>query len=75
MVEVLEIKVGNVVSKAEISNQRNYVGGVGSESLGKGNNARYSTFAEIFLEKPIDVQAGLTCTSCTWRGVSTIDDW
>ncbi|MBI5804147.1 hypothetical protein HY450_02795 [Candidatus Pacearchaeota archaeon] len=35
----------------------------------------YSTFAEMYLEKPIDVQAGLTCTSCTWRGVSTIDDW
>lgn len=35
----------------------------------------YSTFAEMYLEKPVDVQMGITCTVCTWRGVPTIDDW
>ncbi len=35
----------------------------------------YSTFAEMYLEKPLDLQMGITPTVCTWRGVPTVDDW
>jgi hypothetical protein len=39
----------------------------------KNSAASYSTFAEMYLEKPaID---GVTCSMCTWRKIPTIDDW
>jgi len=38
-------------------------------------SAAYSTFAEMYLEKPANVLYGISCTLCTWRGVPTIDDW
>jgi hypothetical protein len=39
---------------------------------------RYSAFAEMFLEEPVTVlsdQTLLTITTCTFRGIVTIDDW
>lgn len=75
MVEVLERKVGNVISSDKVFSQRKYVEKIGSNRGGKNNNAKYSTFAEIYLEKPVGVRAGPTCTMCTWRGIPTIDDW
>ncbi|MEK6912589.1 MAG: hypothetical protein AABX26_01375 [Nanoarchaeota archaeon] len=43
-----------------------------------GNATRdtgYSTFAEMYLEKPTEMRVGLTASVCTWRGIPTIDDW
>ena len=47
------------------------------ECLGEGalKDTDYSTFAEMYLEKPVDVQAGFSVTVCTWRGIPTVDDW
>ena len=37
---------------------------------------QYTTFAEMYLERPVDTQtAKASCTVCTWRGIPTIDDW
>lgn len=39
-------------------------------------NKNYSTFAEMYLERPADPQGSIfTCTVCTWKNVPTIDDW
>ena len=68
MVEVLEKTVERIDSVG-VSEKRDYL------SKGVSYDQSCSTFAEMYLEKPVDVQAGLTCTVCTWRGVPTIDDW
>lgn len=68
MVEVLE-KTAERSGSVGISEKRDYLNK--SVSHDKG----YSTFAEMYLEKPVDVQARITCTICTWRGIPTIDDW
>ena len=68
MVEVLE-KTAERSSSVGVPEKRDYLG------KGVSYNKGYSTFAEMYLEKPEDIQAGLTCTVCTWRGIPTIDDW
>jgi len=75
MVEVLE-RIAEKSGSASASKRNDYLGS--GEYLGKGapKDTGYSTFAEMYLEKPIAVQAAkITCTVCTWRGVPTIDDW
>ncbi len=74
MVEVLERiaeKSGSVsASKGdEYLRGRDYLGG------GAPRDRGYSAFAEMYLEKPVEVQAGFTVTICTWRGIPTVDDW
>ena len=74
MVEVLERiaeKNGSVspFENRDYSEGRAYAGKSVSKDIG------YSTFAEMYLEKPVEVQAGFSVTVCTWRGVPTIDDW
>lgn len=61
---MLERKAGNILSASEVSGQREYA-----------KKCSYSAFAEMYLEKQTDVQAGITCSICTWRGIPTIDDW
>lgn len=72
MVEVLE-------RIAERSGSQNISGGdayserrkYSDESVQGTEN--YSTFAEMYLEKPVDM--GITASVSTWRGIPTIDDW
>jgi len=69
MVEVLE-RIAEVGGSAKALEERRY--SAGSPVANNG----YSAFAEMYLEKPLDVQAAkVTCTVCTWRGIPTIDDW
>jgi hypothetical protein len=66
MVEVLE-RIAEVGSSAKVLEQRDY---------SAGSKGGYSAFAEMYLEKPLNIQAAkVTCTVCTWRKVPTIDDW
>ncbi len=74
MVEALEKDVLDVGLVSGASGQREHITS-NSSYLSRNNNVKYSTFAEMYLEKPIDVQAGISCTICTWRGIPTIDDW
>ena len=59
----------NASKKMESLGSREYLGKNSSENIG------YSTFAEMYLEKPVEVQAGFSVTICTWRSIPTIDDW
>lgn len=77
MVETLEREVGNVVSVGEVSSQRRYAK-EDNNYLGESNNGKYSIFAEMFLERPVDAQFGSMITApsiCTVKGIPTIDDW
>ncbi len=73
MVEVLEnitkeSSFASISKRNEYSERREYSGSV-------SNDRNYSTFSEMYLEKPIEVQAGFSVTICTWRGIPTVDDW
>ena len=74
MVEILE-RIAEKSDSASASGRNDYLGS--REYLGEGvtKNANYSTFSEMYLEKPVEVQAGFSVTVCTWRGIPTIDDW
>ena len=74
MVEVLE-RIAEKSGSASASKRKEYLGSREYSGEGASKDAGYSTFAEIYLEKPVEVQAGITPTVCTWRGVPTIDDW
>lgn len=72
MLEILERiaeEGGSINTSGErgYSEVRNYLG----ESIPKSEG--YSTFAEMYLEKPVDM--GITASVSTWRGIPTIDDW
>ena len=70
MVETLEQAAGKSGS-IKFVNKREY-----STGNSEHNEAKYSAFAEMYLEKPVDAQAAnATCSVCTWRGIPTIDDW
>ena len=58
-----------------IAEKSNSINPSGKKRDGVSKDNYYSTFAEMYLEKPILIQAGLTASVCTWRGVPTIDDW
>ena len=75
MIDVLEKRASNVASAVRISSQRDYTKRDGSDYLNRNKDVKYSTFAEIYLEKPRDIPAGISCTVCTWRCIPTIDDW
>jgi len=74
MVEVLE-RIAEKSGSASASKRNEYLGS--REYLGEGasKDTSYSTFAEMYLEKPVEVQAGFSVTICTFRGIPTIDDW
>jgi len=74
MVEVLE-RIAEKSGSARASGRNGYL--ESREYLGEGvsEDTNYSTFAEMYLEKPVEVQAGFSVTVCTWRGVPTVDDW
>lgn len=74
MVEVLE-KIAersgstSVLKENRYSGKEAYLGGSAIE------DKSYSAFAEMYLERPVEVRAGFSVTICTWRGIPTIDDW
>ena len=74
MVEILE-RIAEKSGSASVSERGEYLGS--RECLGKNSSEGtvYSTFAEMYLEKPIEVQAEFSVTVCTWRGIPTVDDW
>jgi hypothetical protein len=74
MVELLE-RIAEKEDSVDASAKKDYLGRIEYSGASVSRDSSYSTFAEMYLEKPIDVQAGLTCSMCTWRGVPTIDDW
>ncbi len=74
MVEVLE-RIAEKRGSMGLSEKGKYSEGRGYRDESAPKDMGYSTFAEMYLEKPIDVQAGFTVTICTWRCVPTIDDW
>ena len=74
MVELLE-RTAEISGSVILSKDKDYSEGGVYVGKGVSRNTGYSTFAEMYLEKPIDVQAGSSVTVCTWRGIPTIDDW
>jgi len=74
MIEVLE-RIAEKSGSVGASKRNEYLGN--REYLGEGvsKDIGYSTFAEMYLEKPVEVQAGFSVTVCTWRSIPTIDDW
>jgi len=74
MVEVLE-RVAEKSGSVSVSQGNVYAGS--REYLGENTpkDTGYSIFAEMYLEKPVEVQAGFSVTVCTWRGIPTVDDW
>jgi len=38
-------------------------------------NIKPSSFAETYMEEPVNIQGYFSPTICTWRGVPTIDDF
>lgn len=74
MVDVLE-RIAEKSNSLSTSRERSYSGEREYSDRNTQGNENYSTFAEMYLEKPVDVQAGFTVTVCTWRGVPTVDDW
>jgi len=74
MVEVLE-RFAEKSDFASVSQRNEHLGSGEYFDKGALKDTGYSTFAEMYLEKPVEVQAGITPTVCTWRGVPTIDDW
>ncbi len=73
MVEVLE-RIAEESGSIDISKESVYSGRREYSDGGVPKSEGYSTFAVMYLKKPVDVQAGFTVTVCTWRGVPTIDD-
>ncbi|MEX2016910.1 MAG: hypothetical protein WD876_00350 [Candidatus Pacearchaeota archaeon] len=74
MVEVLE-RIAEKSGSASMSKGNRYLGSREYSSEGAPKDTGYSTFAEMYLEKPVEVQAGFSVTICTWRGIPTVDDW
>jgi len=75
MIEVLE-RIAEKSCTVGASKRNGYLGSREYLNESAPKDSSYSTFAEMYLEKPIEVQAAkITCTVCTWRGVPTIDDW
>lgn len=68
MVEALE----GIAKKSDIgvSESRKY------SDKGSVKPKTYSTFTEMYLERPIGVDSmEATPTVCTWRGIPTVDDF
>lgn len=74
MVEVLE-RIAEREGSASISGGKAYSEITEYRNESVQGDKGYFTFAEMYLEKPTEVQAGFSVTVCTWRGVPTIDDW
>ena len=72
MVEVLE-RIAEKNGFASVSKRKEYMSGRDYSSEGVPKDKGYSTFAEMYLEKPVDM--GITASVSTWRGIPTIDDW
>ncbi len=74
MVKVLE-RIAEKSGSAAIPERNKYIESKNYSDGSDSKDTGYSTFAEMYLEKPVEVQAGFSVTVCTWRGVPTIDDW
>ena len=74
MVEVLE-RIAEKDISVSVSEREKYMGGRDYSGEGALKDTGYSAFAEMYLEKPVEVQAGFSVTVCTWRGIPTVDDW
>ena len=79
MLEVLE-RIVEKNGSVSTQKRKKYLGEREYSNENASKDAKYSTFAEMYLETPINTGSAkktsiLTCTSCTWRDIPTIDDW